>query len=95
MRLFAQVFSFTKFNAINEIIDWLTFLVMVMAACFAVMPVMNLNAKNPEDLYYSWKSFRNFYSIANMLLIFAFTIIVVMWSISTRLQFDNIGLLYF
>ncbi|XP_037048444.1 uncharacterized protein LOC119082852 [Bradysia coprophila] len=64
--------------------------VLVMAEIFSVMPVMNVTAKSPTDLYYSWTSIRNFYSITVMLLTFAFTVPIVMVCLSQRLQFDAV-----
>ncbi|KAG4070182.1 hypothetical protein HA402_003872 [Bradysia odoriphaga] len=64
--------------------------VLVMAEIFSVMPVMNVTAKSPSDMYYSWTSFRNFYSITIMLLTFAFTVPVILVCLSHRLQFDSV-----
>lgn len=94
MRLFVQVVSESLYTTQIKLINLfenVPFSVLVMAECFSVMPVNNVNSENPKDIFYSWKSFRNFYSIVNMLLIFAFTIVVIMWSLSARLQFDTIG----
>ncbi|KAJ6635417.1 Gustatory receptor for sugar taste 64f, partial [Pseudolycoriella hygida] len=62
-----------------------------MAQFFSVMPVINVKTKNAEDIYFSWKSFRNFYSVAVMLIAFAFTILVTYWSLSEKLDFDRFG----
>lgn len=62
-----------------------------MAECFSVMPVINVTKKNAKDLYYSWKSFRSFYSIIVMLITFAFTAMVIFWSLSGRIEFGKIG----
>lgn len=65
-----------------------------MAQCFSVMPVLNVKTKNAKDMYYSWKSIRNVYSIIVMLITFAFTILVTLWSFSGNLEFDNIGRIF-
>lgn len=62
-----------------------------MAQCFSVMPVMNVTTKKTENLYYTWKSFRNVYSVIVMLITFAFTILVISWSLTGDIEFDNIG----
>lgn len=64
-----------------------------MAQCFSVMPVINVKAKNAKDLYFSWKSFRNFYSVTVMLITFAFTALVIFWALSgsEHIEFDRIG----
>lgn len=67
------------------------FLVLVLAECFAVMPVNNVKAKSVTELYFSWWSIRTMYSCFCIVLVILYNLLVIRWSFSNEIEFDKIG----
>lgn len=64
---------------------------LVMAQCFAIMPVVGVNGATASELRFSWKALRTIYSIITCMLAIIYTSLTVFMAFRDRVEFDLLG----
>lgn len=67
------------------------YLVLAMAQCFGIMPVIGIKKENASGLYFNWKSFRILYSLLITCGSMLYLMCQLKFSFQGDLKFDNIG----
>lgn len=69
--------------------------VMLVAQCFGVLPVLNISAKCPSGLRYTWKSLRFAFAVLVMMSCGLEAAFAVAWTFRTRVEFGKMVILVF
>lgn len=69
--------------------------VMIVAQCFGVFPVLNISAKCPSGLRYSWKSMRFWFALIVMLSCLLESVAAVSWTFRTHIEFGKMVILVY
>lgn len=65
--------------------------VLVMAQCFAVMPVCGVKGGSPANLRFSWKALRTSYSIIVFVLMTIYALLTIFMTLRNKVEFDLVG----
>lgn len=63
--------------------------ILVMAQCFAIMPVIGVKSKSASNLKFQWKSVRVLYSFVAFLFALIYAVMTVGKTLSREIQFDR------
>lgn len=66
--------------------------VLVMAQCFAIMPVVGIKGDTASDLHFSWKAFRTIYSLIAFVLTTVYASLAIFVAFRNKVEFDLLGL---
>lgn len=66
--------------------------ILIMAQCFAVMPVIGVKSGSASKMYFKWLSFRTLYSIVVCIAIALLTGCTIGAAFRKNIQFESIGL---
>lgn len=65
--------------------------VLLIAQCFAVMPVINIKSDSAAKLRFSWKSVRAIYSTIAFIGLISYTLVTVRSTLTGSINFTRIG----
>jgi gustatory receptor len=68
---------------------------LVVAQCFGVLPVLNISARCPLELRFTWRSFSFVYAVFVLLCSCLKTIATAAWSFQTSIKFGKLGYLVY
>lgn len=66
--------------------------VLIMAQCFAIMPVVGVKCDTAAEIYFSWKSYRTIYTLITFVLTTIYAALTIYTTFSVKVEFDLIGL---
>lgn len=64
---------------------------LVMAQCFAVMPVINIKNDSVSKLRFSWKNIRTIYSTIAIICLISYTLITIRSTVNNEINLKRIG----
>lgn len=66
--------------------------VLVIAQCFALLPVVGIKGSSSYGLRFTWKSFRTIYSVAAFCFALSYTIFAACQTLAKEITFKSIGM---
>lgn len=64
---------------------------LVMAQCFAIMPVIGVKGTSPSKLNFKWKNLRTIYSVVACVLLFSYLLLTISIAFEGSIQVGELG----